>query len=284
MKQIEQIFVQYKESINEIDPSNLNELSKLKEYISLSKKCIHNFSLLFRSNDDISKKSEINFFKHQKPYVKGRLKYFTKLHSFIQECPKGNIEKQRKYIHKELNTLEKHKAKQLEFFNYYKHNERYLDDIYFVRGNNQFDLFIDTSYYYDDPEFSTIHDYMATKIVAYDLLTLFFEKQLKDLKMKEKQQYTEQKFLSTTNKLTWTGSKTDLVELIFALHAAGVFQNGNAEISKIAKAFEYIFNIELGNIHKTFAEICARENDQTKFLDKLKISLLKRIEKDNENS
>jgi len=281
MRKIDKIFVQYKDSILKIEQNNLIELQQLKEAITLSKKCVHHFSQSVRLNDFNSKESEIDFFKYQKPFVKGRLKYYTKLHSYIQECPKGNIEQQRKYINNELELLEIQKSRQLEFFNYYKHNENCLDEIYFLRGKNKFDFFVDTSYYYDDPEFSTLHDYMASKIVAYDLLTTFFEKQLKNLKIKETSLTNESTNSLTKSSLNWTASKTDLVELIFALQAAGVIQNGKGEISKIAKTFSETFNVELGNIHKTFAEICARENSKTKFIDQLIASLNKKIASEN---
>ena len=71
--------------------------------------------------------------------------------------------------------------------------------------------------------------------------------------------------------------KTDLVELIYALHSSGVINNGNVEIKTIATAFQEIFNIDPGNYYHGFIEMRTRKTNQTKFLDKLKDNLLKYI-------
>lgn len=79
------------------------------------------------------------------------------------------------------------------------------------------------------------------------------------------------------SKLFWTGSKTDLIELIYALQSSGVVNSGTADIKELAAVCEQIFNIELGNYYHTFIEIRSRKCNNTKFLDKMKESLLKRI-------
>ena len=73
-----------------------------------------------------------------------------------------------------------------------------------------------------------------------------------------------------TSKLFWTGSKTDLIEFIYALQCSGVVNSGTADIKELAVVFEQIFNIELGNYYHTFIEIRARKINSTKFIDKLK--------------
>jgi hypothetical protein len=48
-------------------------------------------------------------------------------------------------------------------------------------------------------------------------------------------------------KLTWTGNKTDLIELIYALDMEGSFNDGKVPLTQIAAYFERVFNIDLGN-------------------------------------
>ena len=85
----------------------------------------------------------------------------------------------------------------------------------------------------------------------------------------------------TNNHLHWTGSKTDLVELIYALKTSGVINNGDYQIKELIGVFSDIFNIELGNFYKTFSEIRNRANNQTKFINKLALNLVKKIEIDD---
>jgi len=73
MKRINPAFNRYKKSIAIIEKSNLNNLTNLKNGITLSRECLNEFSSLVRSKKFTSKKEEITFFKCQKPYVEGRL-------------------------------------------------------------------------------------------------------------------------------------------------------------------------------------------------------------------
>lgn len=82
-------------------------------------------------------------------------------------------------------------------------------------------------------------------------------------------------------KLNWAGSKTALTELIYALHAQGVFDN--ADIKIIAKTFESIFNIDLGDFYHTFMELKNRKVNRTKFLDSLRDALIKRMDEQEED-
>lgn len=51
-------------------------------------------------------------------------------------------------------------------------------------------------------------------------------------------------------------------------------------MKKLKEASEVLFNIKLGNIHKTFSQIKARQKDPTKFLDTLKNGLIQKINYD----
>lgn len=84
------------------------------------------------------------------------------------------------------------------------------------------------------------------------------------------------------SRLFWTANKTDLVELIYALHTTGAINSGTADIKEMASVCERLFNIELGDYYRTYLEIRSRKINQTKFLDKLKESLIVRMEKADE--
>lgn len=69
-------------------------------------------------------------------------------------------------------------------------------------------------------------------------------------------------------RLTWTGSKVDLVELIYAWETASCFNHGHANIKEIVVYIEIVFNIDLGDYYHTFLEMRNRIK-RTAFLDKL---------------
>jgi hypothetical protein len=73
--------------------------------------------------------------------------------------------------------------------------------------------------------------------------------------------------------LKWTAKKTDLIELLYALEAAGCFNSGRASLNQIAVYFENVFNTDLSHFPRDFYEMRIRL-DQMPFIDKLR-SLLK---------
>ncbi|MBX2894723.1 MAG: RteC domain-containing protein [Cyclobacteriaceae bacterium] len=77
--------------------------------------------------------------------------------------------------------------------------------------------------------------------------------------------------------LIWTGPKTNLIELLYALHASNVFNDGKAGVKQVANAFEKIFQTSLGNYYRVFQDIRQRKINQTVFLDQLKEKLLQRV-------
>lgn len=94
---------------------------------------------------------------------------------------------------------------------------RIKDDKLFLRSNHDIKLCLDTYYFQSDHRFSTSHDYKAAKIIANDLIQVYVEDQLKNKDRGNK--------ATTPKKLNWTGSKVALIELVYALHYKGVFNN-----------------------------------------------------------
>jgi hypothetical protein len=68
-----------------------------------------------------------------------------------------------------------------------------------------------------------------------------------------------------------------LIELVYALDAAGCFNSGNASLNQIAICLENIFHTDLSHFPRDFYEMRIRI-DQTPFMDKLKKLLKKRMD------
>lgn len=120
-----------------------------------------------------------------------------------------------------------------------------------------------------DQSFSTSHDYKEAKIIANDLIKVYIEELLYNKFQKDKSK--------TQRRLKWTGSKVALIELIYALHHQGVFDNGNKDIRVVARNFESAFDIDLGNFYQTYLELRNRKMNRTKFLDALWETLIKKL-------
>ncbi len=225
MREITQIMQPFYNEMAHLQKTNLKDITNLNKGIAVSKECLYKLRLKIRDmNNFPDSKSEIHFFKADKPFVLGYLKYFVKLHAYIMEKPTADIAKQRQFIHSRLDKLEECKKKQLNFWNYYKHQEDSLDHIYFIRGNNDLDIVNDSSRHFSDPEFSTSHDNLVGKFIAYDFLVKFYHEELFLLKKIESGSRREEVSPAILNNLSWTASKTDLIEIIYALQASGAIR------------------------------------------------------------
>ena len=218
---------------------------------------------------------EIRFFKYQKPVMVSKLIYYNAIYKIETRKPYGT-KPIRKYLKKELKRLKRFFDNNIDFYKYYRNNNSFLDEKLFVRGRHDIKLCLDTYYFQSDQTFSTSHDYKVAKIMANDLIQVYLEAQLYSM---GKHQLSKQPLGVG---LTWTGSKAALIELIYALHYQGVFDNGNNDIRLIAEYFEQTFNIDLGNFYHTYLEIRTRKVNRTKFLDVLRDALIKKMDEQDE--
>ena len=222
--------------------------------------------------------AEICFFKTIKPRFVSRLIYHNKVYNIETHRPNGLVKVKRKYIQKELNKLKHYFDDNLGFYRYYRTGSTYLDHKYFLRGKQDIRLKLDASTYESDPDFCASHDSNISRILANDLLQVYLENELTKL---DYQTSNRDEKVIPKNDVNWTGSKVSLVELIYALHTTGAFNNGNTDIKTIAAYFEKVFDIELGEYYRTYLELRIRQNP-TKYLDTLREKLLRKMEEDDE--
>lgn len=278
MKNITPLIDKHSARKKNLTQQNISNQELLKEKIKISKRLLHELRLHIRVNNFSTQEDEIHFFKHVKPKLCGEIKYYRSQLSFIIEKPNATICVQQEYIKAALKKLESKKKKNIIFYKYYKNSENLLDDKYFVRTDGQFDLFSSNDDFCLDPEFNTTHDMLAFEVITYDLLTQFYITEL-DILKREDISCPDNKQEKTIKKPSkqWTASKADLVELIYALHHSRAIENGNTEIKELASFIEEIFNIKLGDVYRTFNDVRSRKINQTKFIDKLKNSLVEHL-------
>lgn len=224
---------------------------------------------------------EIYFFKNIKPQVFSKLIYYQKLFNIESKRPRSSKKSQIKYFNKHIDRLQNYFNDHLEFYHYYRRGGTSLDEHYFVRGKIDIRLFPDTFSFFIDDKFYTSHDSTVAIILAYDMLIVYLKTEIDKL---ENSNGVETVITSyqKQSRLFWTANKTDLIELIYALHSSGSINSGTADIKEMALACESLFDIDLGDYYRTYLEIRSRKINQTKFIDKLKDSLSTRMENADE--
>ena len=239
---------------------SINAIKELKEIVNDSN---------FASDDD-----EIHFFKVIKPEFISKLIYYNSIYKFESKKPRGGDKVVKKYIQNELEKLKRYFVNNNDFYKYYSRKNTSLDKKYFIRGNFDIKLDVDSYFFETDHSFATSHDYKVAKILAHDLVEIYLENKLKVINNKAENENSQRE---PNAKLNWTAPKVAVIELIYALQSEGVFNNGAADIKDIVEHFEKNFNIDLGQYRRTFLEIRARKTDRPRFIQALKDTLEKRM-------
>lgn len=255
------------------DPIKAAELSIKILLTAIGK--LKKFTVRYSFKDEAE---EIEFFKHIKPQFISKLIYHNRVFNIEIKKPHGGEKIVKKYFNSELNKLRRHFDDNLDLYRYFRTNSIYLDHKYFVRNKYDIKLGLDTFHFEVDNHFATSHDFKIAKLIANDLIQVYIEDELAKLSFME----SKNKYQGPQTKLNWTATKTSLIELIYALHAQGVFDNGKTEIKDIAAYLEYTFDIDLGDYYRTYLELRMRKTGRTKFIDTLKEALSKRMDEQEE--
>jgi hypothetical protein len=267
------------EQLNFIDLEIDDTLKKCEKAIEIIIKSIQKLKNLFLKENFKNQEKEIDFFKNVKPKFTSKLIYYNIVYKIETKNPYGGERVVKKYLNNELDKLKRYFDNNLDFYKYYRTGNNYLDFKYFVRGNFDVKLTIDSFFFEVDHNFSTSHDFKVAKILAHDLVQVYLEDKLLAISnkgLKEKSQHNH------NAKLTWTAPKVALIELLYALQSEKVFNNGATDLKEIAEYLENIFNVDLGQYRRTFLEIRVRKTERTKFLNTLKETLEKRMNNSDE--
>lgn len=222
---------------------------------------------------------EIEFFKTTKQPTLTNLIYYSEVRSFEIQFPKVNKDAQKKYLKKKIGKLNRFFLYNMDFGQYIKSNNSHFDKQYFTR--EYFDNFPITSskFYFQDPDFSTPRCMLLGKLRAYNLFIVYLQNRLID---KKKSLNFDINTPNNDINLQWTSTKTDLTELIYALHHSRSINNGNTDIKEIAIIFQKVLHFDIGDYYKTFSEIKSRKISRTKFLDELSSVLLSHMNNNEE--
>jgi len=266
-------YIQHVETTYRHDYSKIAELSV--QYVS---RRLEEAKAAFERAPDIGPEEEIFYFKYIKAHLSALIHYYVLVQRIELKKPPQKARKLKTYYLNALYKVKKKLRKKHFYYNYYKANSTYLDHRLFRRINQ--DIFCTTgAYLLDiDKRHNTPAVHVFAQIEAYEMLRHYLKKKIKAFADK-----TGAPPAGRSNQLKWTTSKVDLIELIYALHAAGVFNNGRADLKEIAECLQQVFDIDLGQYNRVFYDIRARKINKTKFLDALKDGLKKRMtETDNQ--
>jgi len=261
-KRIDQIWLDLNNAVDRINRSDNSMISRAEEILMETDSAIKQLKELLRQYEFADWGEEIWFFKMTKPKFIAIYIYYSKVLSIEASKPFADPEVLKEYYENERAGLLYFYHEHKEFINYYRRKSTYLDKKYFVRFRFDFKLNLSPELYSYDEEFSTSHDHLVSQLLANDMLEQFLSSKINsgdDLG----------KAVEIAKQIEWTAPKVALTELLYALHLTKCFTGGHADLAEIFRWAESSMNINLGNYHKTLAELRLRKTDRSKFLSLL---------------
>lgn len=276
----ESLMSELEQELKRIHLETENAIKTSEQAIKNTAAALEKLKSYFIKHKYLKKREEIEFFRDIKPKFTAKLIYYNEIYCIETNKPLGTNKTIRKYYSAELTKLKVFFKENKEFYRYCRTGNNSLDNQYFIRAKYDHKLMLDSAFFQADHRFTTSHDFKVAQILANEEIKVFLEEQIKKMKRKP----IEAKISSRiVKRQKWTGSKVELVELIYALHSEGVFNNGFSGLKEVTAFFESVFNIDLGQFHRVFLEIRSRKSDRTKFLNTLKNNLIIRMDDADEN-
>ncbi|AZB21727.1 RteC protein [Kaistella haifensis] len=272
-RKAEKMYRELLAAIESIEASPQENTLKIYEKILMeTDRSIRSLKVLLNGVNFTSLAEEVYFFKELKPLFVSQFIYYSRLLSLEAAKPNAGPHILKGYYDYELQHMQLFLEEYREFYEYYRRKATYLDQKYFVRKQFDFTMGVDPNMYHFDEQFTTSHDHLVARILANDRLEKYLLQSIYHI-----EGYFYEKF-SDKSPLTWSGSKSGLIELLYALHVMRCFNGGTGDFSEVVKFVAKSFNMDPGNIYKTLHEIKNRKTGRTKFLNTLAESLEQHFE------
>ncbi len=226
-------------------------------------------SYVFKSVEE-----EIYFFKELKSRLTSKYIYYHKIIEIESNAPPTNKKLKVKYYKEVITDCHLASKKDNEFYKYYRSGFIHNDHLYFTRSGTKQTINKHITRIFIDVKRCSLYDYNVATILANDKLSEYYEEKIelinKNVNMKQ-------------SNLNWTGSKVDLVELVYALHNSKIVNSGNVDVKELAVSLGKMFNVDIeDNIYRFYQDIKSRKIVKTKFLNTIAENLnQKMMEEDN---
>lgn len=258
-KKVDQLWNTLMTNVDQINRSDNDIISRAEEILMETDAAIRQVKIILRQYQFADWSEEIYFFKNTKPQFVAIYIYYSKVLSIEATKPFADQTALKSYYENERNNLLYFYSEHKDFISYYRRKSTFLDKKYFVRFKFDFKLKLSPELYSYDEEFSTSHDHLVAQIIASDLLDQYLTDKINSNDNAEKP-------IGHIRNLEWTASKVALTEMLYALYQSNCFNGGHADLAEVFRWAESSLHINLGNYHKTLAEIRLRKTERSKFL------------------
>ena len=234
--------------------------SRTDDYIESIVQLISEINSGVRTHAFSSQAEEIRYFKEVKPLIETEYVFISTLKRFYENSSPIDLDLPKTYK-KQINHLRAFINEEKDFYFYIKKKHTHQDALFFRRLADS--GVARTTYSLNaDSKACCSHGLLLAKLLAYEKLIDFFNKQLKALK--------EPITVKETQLLEWKAKKVDAVELVYALYHSGAVNTEKCTLQELAKQFGNLFQMQLSEqLYREFIDIKRRKIEPARFLVKL---------------
>ncbi|MDR7131669.1 hypothetical protein J2X69_004033 [Algoriphagus sp. 4150] len=249
--------------------SDINPLVMIESSYFLVDRTIQELKEGMKELEFQDEEEEIEFFKVYMTEFLSRSQFLSELFQ-IESERSGMVNQSDDFFYSDkMEEVKKYFQRYAALNNYLIMGKSYLDRVYFLRGSEAPLIYPDLFRHTIDSSFCTVYTLHFARLKAMEKLMNYLSKKVREVKAEVGKTSGSIQQAS----LLWTGSKVDLVELIYALKTTSVVNHGSVTVADLAAALGDFFGKELKGYYKTFEEIRGRRNSKTFFLDRCKSSL-----------
>ena len=202
--------------------------------------------------------------------------YYDNIYRLEINRPTGSELMQKAFTLKQFDDLKEYFDNNIDFYKYCRSQRTDLDKQYFLRYQPDVEMYFDCHYFERDRKFSTGFDLKVATILANDMLSNYLNAELVKEDLPNNHQFDNSNLQKV--KAKWTGSKVALVELIYAFNTSKCINNGKSDLKRMTSYVENLFDIDLGDVYRTFIEIRNRKGNRVQCLDDLRNKLIARMD------
>ncbi|MFS2185615.1 RteC domain-containing protein [Mucilaginibacter sp. Mucisp84] len=270
---IEEKFAAFKEDVIAYNDLGTTPVRRLTGVLAAVRQAMDELKAWVITDPFSGTTDEIRFFKRDKPRFYAEQLYALEIFTIETNKPVGDDSLEKAYYEQELRFIRRFFDQHRFMYQYFLVDATELDHLLFVRGARPADVVL-PGLLDADPVFTTAADFIFARFMAMERVQSWLMDQLYGR--------IDNKLLDLNkkgNSLQWTGSKTNLVELAYAIYGTKQLNNGDIEIADIITWLESTLSIDLGRYYQTFSEIKSRKLvGPTAYIDHMKEMLVRHLE------
>jgi hypothetical protein len=225
-----ELFANLERDLNLVDLNDGNRLIQLETAFMMVDKTVEKMKIYLDRYNFQDQEEEVLYFKNYMPKLLSKTIFYSELFNIESHRPRGKGKMVKSFYEKEQKSVMVFMHENHSLLNYLEMNKSHSLQVARIQGMLKVDEYLD--------------------------------EEIRLMGKIESEQAVIRKI-----KLRWTGPKVNLVELIYALKFAGVFNNGQATLNEISQTFEILFGKELTKYYRTFQEIRQRKGERMVFMN-----------------